>query len=414
MARILILAPLEPKHDVYAYLKARLIAEGCNPILVDLSLEAETPELNADIQRDEVLRFAGWDSPYVERMSRTDLLTALVSGGQVIVQRELSEGRIDGIIAVGGGSATSVATDIMRCLPFGFPKVMVSSVASGDTRPFVGIKDIVMFNAVTDVHGLNKISRRVMANAAAAVCSMAKVTLADDDYQPKGIIGLSIFSVTMPCASRARTLLEEAGYEVIGFFAGGMGGLAMESLLREGLIDGVFDLTITELADELVGGIMGAGPERLEAAGTRGVPQVVAPGALDMVNFGAFNTIPAQFEGRRFYRHHPHATLMRTSPEENTRLGQWIAEKLNQARGPTVFLWPERGFSRLSIEGQPFYNPLADRAFFEALSAHLSPKVPIRRVDTDINDHRFAETAVDTLLEMMAGEGRMPRSSTAQ
>lgn len=412
MARILILAPLEPKHDVYAYLKARLIAEGCNPILVDLSLEAGTPYLNADIHRDEVLRFAGWDDPYVERMSRTDLLTALVSGGQVIVQRELREGRIDGIIAIGGGSATSVATDIMRCLPFGFPKVMVSSVASGDTRPFVGIKDIVMFNAVTDVHGLNKISRRVMANAAAAVCSMAKVTLVDD-YQPKGIIGLSIFSVTMPCASRARTLLEEAGYEVIGFFAGGTGGLAMESLLREGLIDGVFDLTITELADELVGGIMGAGPDRLEAAGVRGIPQVVAPGALDMVNFGAFNTIPAQFEGRRFHRHHPHATLMRTSPEENARLGRWIAKKLNQAQGPSVFLWPKRGVSRLSVEGQPFYNPLADRAFFEALSAHLSPKVPIRSVDTDINDHRFAETAVDTLLEMMADEVKMPRSSTA-
>ena len=411
MARILILAPLEPKHDVYAYLKACLIAEGCSPVLVDLSLEAETPELNADIRRDEVLRLAGWDHPYVERMSRTDLLTALVSGGQVIVQRELSAGRIGGIIAVGGGSATSVATDIMRCLPFGFPKVMVSSVASGDTRPYVGIKDIVMFNAVTDVHGLNKISRRVIANAAAAVCSMAKVTLADD-YQPKGIIGLSIFSVTMPCASRARTLLEEAGYEVIGFFAGGMGGRAMESLLREGLIDGVFDLTTTELADELVGGIMGAGPDRLEAAGERGIPQVVAPGALDMVNFGAFNTIPVQFEGRRFYRHHPHATLMRTSPEENARLGEWIARKLNQARGPAVFLWPERGFSRLSIEGQPFYNPLADRAFFEALSAHLSPKVPILRVDTDINDHRFAEIAVDTLLEMMEeqqGRGVIPR-----
>ena len=188
----------------------------------------------------------------------------------------------------------------------------MSSVASGDTRPYVGIKDIVMFNAVTDVHGLNKISRRVMANAAAAVCSMAKVTLADD-YQPKGIIGLSIFSVTMPVHRGREPCSRKRGTKSSDFCAGGMGGRAMESLLREGLIDGVFDLTTTELADELVGGIMGAGPDRLEAAGERGIPQVVAPGALDMVNFGAFNTIPVQFEGRRFYRHHPHATLMRTS-----------------------------------------------------------------------------------------------------
>lgn len=319
----------------------------------------------------------------------------------MLVQRELRAGRIDGVIAVGGGSATSVATDIMRCLPFGFPKVMVSSVASGDTRPFVGITDIVMFNTITDVDGLNKISRRVMANAVAAVGSMAKVALVDD-YKPRGVVGLSIFSVTMPCASRARALLEQAGYEVIGFFAGGTGGLGMESLVREGLFDGVFDLTTTELADELVGGMMGAGPERLDAAGDKGIPQVVAPGALDMVNFGAYKTIPPQFEGRRFHRHHPHATLMRTSPEENAHLGRWIAEKLNRATGPAVFLWPRRGVSRLSIEGQPFFNPLADRAFFETLSAHLDPHVPIRSVDADINDARFAETAVNALLKMMS------------
>lgn len=395
---------------MYAYLKARLVAEGCIPVLVDLSLEEGPSVLESDIRRDDVLRLAGIDRTSVQRMSRTDLLTALVSGGQALVQRELRKGRIDGVIAVGGGSATSVATDIMRCLPFGFPKVMVSSVASGDTRPFVGIKDIVMFNAVTDVHGLNKISRRVLANAAAAVCSMAKVALVDD-YQPRGIIGLSIFSVTMPCASRVRALLEKAGYEVIGFFAGGTGGMAMESLLREGLIDGVFDLTTTELADELVGGIMGAGPDRLEAAGARGVPQVVAPGALDMVNFGAFKTVPSQFEGRRFHRHHPHATLMRTSPEENAHLGRWIATKLNEARGPAVFLWPKRGVSRLSVKGQPFYNPLSDRAFFDALSKHLNPEIPIRIVDTDINDHVFAEFAVSTLLEIMSVTAEPSQSS---
>jgi uncharacterized protein (UPF0261 family) len=289
----------------------------------------------------------------------------------------------------------------------GLPKLMVSTMASGDTRPYVDTKDICMLYSVVDVAGLNRLSRRILANAAAAIAGMLlapPLTAAQD----RPLIGATMFGVTTPCVTRAREVLEAAGYEVLVFHATGTGGRAMEDLVRGGFLEGVLDITTTELADELVGGVLSAGPHRLEAAGACGVPQVVCPGALDMVNFGPPETVPPQFEGRLFYRHNPTVTLMRTTPDESAELGRQVAAKLNAARGPVSFLLPLGGVSAIAGPGQPFYSPEADEAFRRELRAHLQPRVHLRELAEHINDPAFAEAAARELLLLLSRSTAAP------
>jgi uncharacterized protein (UPF0261 family) len=280
------------------------------------------------------------------------------------------------------------------------PKLLVSTVASGDTRPYVGAVDVTMMYSVVDISGVNSVSARIMANAAGAIAGMvgARVPI----LESKPLVGATMFGVTTPCVTRARARLEELGYEVLVFHATGAGGQSLEALVRDGFLVGVLDTTTTELADELVGGVLSAGPDRLEAAGAAGVPQVVSLGALDMVNFGPRETVPAQFEGRNLYVHNPTITLMRTTPDECAELGRTIGRKLSAATGPTALFVPLKGVSMIAVEGQPFYDPAADDALLAGLHETLDSSVEVHELDTDINDPAFADAMADRLHELIA------------
>jgi uncharacterized protein (UPF0261 family) len=285
----------------------------------------------------------------------------------------------------------------MKAMPVGMPKVMVSTMASGDTSAYVDVKDITMMYSVVDVAGLNRLSRRILANAAGAVCGMVEqeIPVAED----KPLVAATMFGVTTPCVTHVRERLEAAGYEVLVFHATGSGGRAMESLVADGFIAGVADVTTTEWADELIGGVLAAGPERLAAAAKAGIPQVVSVGALDMCNWGAIDTVPGAFKDRNLYRHNPQVTLMRTTPDENAALGRIIAEKLNATTGPTALFLPLRGVSMIDADGGPFWSPEADTALFDALRTTLDrSKVDLVELDLHINDPAFADAMADRLL----------------
>jgi uncharacterized protein (UPF0261 family) len=279
---------------------------------------------------------------------------------------------------------------------------MVSTVASGDTRPYVGAVDVTMMYSVVDISGVNRVSARIMANAAGAISGMVAATVPELETKP--LVGATMFGVTTPCVTRARERLEELGYEVLVFHATGAGGQSLEALVRDGFLAGVLDTTTTELADELVGGVLSAGPHRLEAAGEAGVPQVVSLGALDMVNFGPRESVPPQFENRNLYVHNPTVTLMRTTPEECAELGREIGRKLSAATGPTVVFVPLGGVSMIAVSGQPFHDAAADEALFSALRASLDDSIELNERDTDINDPAFAIELADRLHALIEAE----------
>jgi uncharacterized protein (UPF0261 family) len=335
----------------------------------------------------------------------------MARGAGEVVKRLQAEGRLDGVLGLGGSGGSSLVTSAMRELPVGVPKLMVSTVASGDTRPYVGESDVTMMYSVVDIAGINQISARILSNAAAAIAGMAKAEVPEAG-EVKPLVGATMFGVTTPAVDAARERLEELGYEVLVFHATGAGGRSMEALMRDGFITASLDITTTELADELVGGVLSAGPDRLEAAGTLGIPQVVSLGALDMVNFGPEDTIPKKFDGRNFYVHNPTVTLMRTTPEENAELGRRIARKLNAARGPVTLFVPLGGVSLIDAEGQPFYDPEADRALFDALRENLDEGVvEVQEMETHVNDPAFARAMAERLhehYEARSHEGSKP------
>lgn len=398
---IAVVATLDTKGVEANFIRDRVEAAGILALVIDTGVLAE-PAFQGDIPRETVAEAAGTSlARLVSEKDRGKSVTAMAEGAAKVVTRLFDAGKIHGIISIGGSAGTTIGTSAMRALPVGFPKVMVSTLASGDTRPYVGIKDITMMYSVVDIAGLNRLSRRILANAAAAVCAMAQAEL-PPAAEERPLLAATMFGVTTPCVTRAREILEENGFEVLVFHATGTGGRAMEDLIESGFIAGVLDITTTEWADELVGGVLSAGPHRLEAAGKKGIPQVVAPGALDMVNFGPPETVPEKFKTRRFYQHNPTVTLMRTTEEENAQLGRIIAEKLNAAKGPTTFFHPRKGVSAIDREGQPFYDPEADRAFISFLKASLDPSVQLIEMDNHINDEAFAAALAYSLMEKLA------------
>jgi uncharacterized protein (UPF0261 family) len=324
----------------------------------------------------------------------------MTAGARAITRELYARGTITGVLGLGGGGGTTMITSAMRELPVGVPKLMVSTMASGNTRPYVDVKDITMMYSVVDIAGLNPLSRRILANAAGAVCGMAEQPL--PPTQDKPLIAATMFGVTTPCVTEARKQLEAAGYEVLVFHATGSGGRAMEGLIADGYFAGVLDVTTTEWADEVVGGVLSAGPTRLSAAAAKGVPQVVSVGALDMVNYGAADTVPEKFRGRTLYRHNATVTLMRTTAEECAEIGRRIAEKLNTATGPVTLFLPLRGVSMIDAEGQPFYDAEADHALFASLKRQVAAKVRVVEIDAHINDSAFAGALVDELLRTLA------------
>jgi uncharacterized protein (UPF0261 family) len=339
----------------------------------------------------------------VAKRDRGEAVTVMSRGAPVILAKLATEKRIDGVISLGGGGGTAIATAAMRALPVGFPKLMVSTLASGNVAPYVGVKDIVMFPSIVDVAGLNRISRQLLTRAAGAICGMVEMPLPVATDKP--IIVASQFGNTTACIEQARKILEAAGYEVIVFAATGAGGRTMESLIETGLVAGVLDVTTTEWADELVGGVLSAGPTRLEAAASLGVAAVISTGCLDMVNFGAPETVPAKFAGRKFYQHNPQVTLMRTTPDECARLGAILAGKINPSIGPVTVLLPLRGGSVISAPGGPFHDPVADRELYTALKAGLRPNIPVVELDCAINEPAFAEACAQILLRQLGHVG---------
>jgi len=396
---ILLIGTLDTKGTEYSYVKNLIAERGHQTLVLDAGVVGE-PAFSPDISAETVAKAGGSSLAKLRKKAdRGAAVEVMAKGAAKLARESLAAGKFDGVLGLGGSGGTAVATTAMRELPVGLPKIMVSTVASGDVQPYVGIKDITMMYSVVDIAGLNRISRRILANAAGAVCGMVEQEMpAAEDKQ---LISATMFGVTTPCVDAIRERLEKAGYEMLVFHATGSGGQAMESLISDGFITGVADVTTTEWCDELVGGVLSAGPHRLEAAGRKGVPQVVSCGALDMVNFWAYDTVPPKFKDRILYKHNPNITLMRTNPEECAELGRIIAGKLNQAKGPTTLFLPLKGVSAIDKEGQPFYLPEADAALFKALRENVRPPVELVELDMNINDPAFSAAMAERLLEML-------------
>ena len=413
MATVALLGTLDTKNEEYAWLLDQLHSLGVETLAIDTGSFSTSPL--ADVSSDEVITAAAMDADAVRaRRDRGEMMGVMGAGAATIVRDLAEQGRVHGLLAIGGSGGSSVAAPAMQALPVGFPKLLVSTMASGDVKPYVGEVDTTLMYSVVDVAGINSISVMVLGNAVAAIAGMAKAyeartALRDarsslarssggggEEHKP--LVGVTMFGVTTPAANEAREALTELGYEVLVFHATGTGGRAMEKLVDSGLLAGVCDLTTTELADDLVGGVLSAGPDRLELAGAKGVPQVVSLGALDMVNFGPMDTVPPQFAGRNLYVHNPTVTLMRTTPDEMAELGRRIARKLAGAAGPTELFIPLRGVSAIDVDGAPFRDEEADAGLFAALREGLAGSaVLVHELDQAINDQGFGRNMAEAL-----------------
>ena len=406
---VFLFATLDTKGHEAAFVKEALRGLGVETTLVDTGCVGE-PQAAADLSREEVFLAAGTTlAERIEAGDRGAAVNAAARGAEAIARRAYAAGELSGVLGLGGSAGTTIGTAAMRALPLGVPKLMVSTLASGAVGHFVGTKDVLMMNSVVDILGLNRISRTVLARAAQAMAGMAKGDLPEPASEDRPLVAATMFGVTTPCVERAREVLEDAGYEVLVFHATGSGGRTMESLIADGLIAGVLDVTTTELADELVGGVLSAGPERLTAAAEHSVPQVVSVGATDMVNFLAFETVPPRFAERRFHRHNENVTLMRTTKDENARMGAEIGAKLARARGPAALFLPARGVSAIDRAGEPFDDPAARHALFEA-ARESAGDVPVVELDLHVNDPAFAEALADRLIELMNSQEPQPKS----
>ena len=397
MPTVVLAGTLDTKGHEYDFLRERLHEHGVDVLVVDVGVYA--PQIEPDISREEVARSAGENiGELASAGDRGAATEAMGRGAAALLMSLHAQGRVQGLLGIGGSGGSSIVTTAMRALPVGVPKLMVSTLASGDTRPYVGAVDVTMMYSVVDIAGINSMSARILTNAAGAIAGMAGASMPSMEHKP--LVGASMFGVTTPGVTRARERLEELGYEVLVFHATGTGGQSMETLAAGGFLAGVLDLTTTELADELVGGVLSAGPDRLEAAGAAGLPQVVSLGALDMVNFGPRETVPPRFEDRTLYVHNPTVTLMRTSPDECRELGRQVGRKLSAATGPTALFVPRRGVSMIAVAGQPFHDPQADEALLAGLAETL---VDVERhdLDLDVNDEQFALAMADRLHEMI-------------
>jgi uncharacterized protein (UPF0261 family) len=397
---VFLIATLDTKGVEAAFVKGLLTSWGVPVTLVDAGAIGP-PAVEADVPRERLFELAGVPLAEVQaRADRGEAVTTAAAGAAQLIKMAHAKGDVSGVLAIGGSAGTTIGTAAMKVLPLGLPKVMLSTLASGTVRQFVGDKDIFMLNSVVDILGINRVSRLVLTQAAAAMAGLVAHP-ARAEAQDKPLVAATMFGVTTPCVERARATLGRAGYEFLVFHATGNGGRAMESLIEEGLIAGVLDVTTTELADEQVGGFLSAGPTRLTAAARVGVPQVVSTGALDMVNFYAPDSVPPAFAGRRFYKHNANVTLMRTTAGESAAIGAGIARKLAAARGPVSVMLPSRGVSAIDREGQPFDDPDARAALHEAIRNGLGGREVVEELDMHINDAAFADAMANRLMAMM-------------
>lgn len=398
---ILILGCFDTKGDVFSYLRQCITARGESVMTINTGVFGSTEAFPVDFEADAVAAAAGHDVAALRReRDRGKAIDIMGQGAARLVAQLFHEGRIKAVIGMGGGGGTYIALSAMQGIPLGVPKVCLTTLATKDLSRQIGDKDIMLIPSVVDVAGTNRILRQLVAQAAAAVCAMAGVQAAGPADRSRSI-AISMFGNTTACVDQCTGLLRNAGYEVLAFHATGVGGKTMESLIREGVFDAVLDITTTELADDLCGGICSAGPTRLTAAAAMGIPQVVVPGCLDMVNFAHLDTVPPAFAGRHLYSWAPDVTLMRTDERENAILGERLARKVSSSAAPAAIVLPLRGISQVASEGGIFHNPAADSALFQAIRTHVSGHVALVEADTHINDPAFAQLLVDTLLKVM-------------
>lgn len=394
---IAVLGTLDSKGHEHAFVADLIRKKGHDVLLIDLGTGGD-PQVEPNVSRFDVAASIGLDlQALIDKQDRGECVVAMSKAAPVFLSKLASDGKIDGVISLGGGGGTALGTAAMRALPVGFPKLMVSTLASGNTAHYVGTKDITMMPSIVDVAGLNRISKTIFTRAAGAICGMVEATLTNDEDKP--LIVASMFGNTTDCINIAAKVLEEAGYEVLIFHATGTGGKTMESLIESGMVSGVLDLTTTEWADELLGATLTAGPSRMDAMTKAHVPAVVAPGCLDMANYGERETLPPEHENRNIYIHNPQVTLLRTNAEECRELGRILAEKANANPAPTAILIPRKAISIISEEGQTFHDAEADQALFDAIHEHA--RCEVIDLDEEINSQVFAEAAAHKLLSLI-------------
>ena len=407
---ILIIGTFDTKAEEFAFLRQRVLGRGFPVLLMNIGVMGTTDKFKVDIEADLVAQAGGSDIETLRKHNdRGEAMKVMAAGAPLLVRQYFDARKCDGIIGMGGTGGTSIITAAMRSLPIGVPKVCVSTAAGGDVSQFVGTSDIVMYPSIVDVSGINRVSSVIMSRAAGAICGMTEVW-PPPAKENKPIIAASMFGNTTECVNACKAALSEKGFEVLVFHAVGTGGRTMEALVRDGMIEAVLDVTTTEWADEICGGVFSAGPERLSAPGEKGIPHLIVPGCVDMVNFGPMQTVPQKYRdaNRTFYEWNPSVTLMRTNAEENATLGKIFAEKANAAKGPVAFLLPMRGVSILDGDGQPFCDRAADAACFDAIRANVRGDIPVIEVDANINDAVFSERAVEAMLQLISRKSSGP------
>ncbi len=397
---VVIVGALDTKGKEFAFVRDLIRAQGLNTLVVDFGVMG-TPDFLPDVSRAEVAMAGGGEIGHLSSGKRKDeAMRVMALGLAGVVRRLYDTGKLDGILGMGGSGGTSIATKAMRALPVGVPKVMVSTVAGGDVSAYAGTKDITFIPSIVDVAGINRISRVIYTNAAGAIAGMVKMEQRTvQDTRP--LVTASMFGNTTDCVNHARALMEAAGYEVLVFHATGSGGKTMEGLISDGYITASLDITTTELADEVCGGVFSAGPERCLAAARAGIPAVLVPGCVDMANFGGMETVPEKYHSRTLYQWNPNVTLLRTNVEENRRMGEMLAAAANASTAPVAVILPLKGVSMLDSPGNQFWDPAADQACFQTLKEKLRPEIPVYELDLNINDPQFAEFAVKTMLGLL-------------
>ncbi|MHB8278225.1 MAG: Tm-1-like ATP-binding domain-containing protein [Candidatus Humimicrobiaceae bacterium] len=397
--KICIVGALDTKGEEFYFIKEAINKKGYETIVIDVGTFGK-PKFDADISSEIVAKVEYRELDELRKKDRGEAVTVMAKGIAKVVKNLYEDGKIDGIISMGGTAGTIIGTSAMSVLPIGVPKVMVSTVASGNTSGYVGIKDIVMFPSIVDISGINRISRQIFTNAVGAITGMVAIEK-DQTSSEKPLIAATMFGNTTQCVEKAIAILEKKGYEVLVFHATGTGGRTMESLIEDDFIAGVLDVTTTELADELVGGVLSAGPNRLDAAAKKGIPAIIVPGCLDMVNFWAPDTVPEKFKDRKFYQHNPNVTLMRTNIEEMEKLGKILAEKINKSVGPVKLFIPLKGLSMIDSPNGSFWWPEANKKLFNSIKGNIRKDIEVKELNLNINDPEFAEEIAYSLLSIL-------------
>ncbi|MEA2015625.1 MAG: Tm-1-like ATP-binding domain-containing protein [Actinomycetota bacterium] len=398
---IVIAGAFDTKGSEFAFLNDLIKAHDIKTLTIDIGVIGN-PGFTPDINNGEVAKAGGSTIEILKtKKDKTKAMRVMSDGLSVIVNRLYEQGKLNGILSMGGSGGTALVTTAMRNLPVGIPKIMVSTMAGGDVSSYVGTSDIIMVPSVVDVAGINRISRKIYSNAAEAIVGMVKA----ESFSPveeKPLIAASMFGNTTKCIDQASANLNKKGYETVVFHAVGTGGRTMEKLIGNAYFEGVLDLTTTELADEVCGGLLSAGPDRLKAAPNAGIPVVIAPGCIDMANFFGKDTIPEKYKNRNLYEWNPNITLMRTNIEENIKIGQMIATAANLAKkGKVVVILPLKGVSMLDSKGNPFWDQDADQACYNAIKDNLRSDIPIVEIDCNINDKEFSDKATELLEKMI-------------